>query len=632
MKIRIKSLETTEGYLQNAPVSFADGLTCIIGARGTCKSTIVETIRFLYTHASDDLATDINDNVGESTRGLLKATLGTGTARCLAHAVDASAHVSELRLERTIDSQRTRIYRDDVLDTSPDELRLEVYSQGELVKIAENPEHRLKLIDRPHASQIRQLQAQVRSLQSQVTELGMRILSLRIELQEDAQTLSPLRELETQLTEVRRERPTLGPEIELERGQYEIRERLLSRSRTTLQSFASLFSSLLPSFPTAESVLALTEELEEINAKPASDLAKGLRSLSSIANQLQERQAAANVLATELHASIAALRQVFDEHNQRYRDLRRDQQALSAGLEREDRIVNQIRQLQQVAVESEHRERLLHELLQQRMNLRRGIEEHLDQIFQLRLSEISRIERDVGHEVTLQIVQGAQSRTLIESLVEIMQGTRLKRQRDIAERIAELLSPADFVDIIEQGDTARLARIASLDDGQASRIINHCQDSMQKTLNLETIVPDDQLRINMNVDGEARPIEKLSRGQMATALLPLILRPADYPLLFDQPEDDLDNRFIFKHLVSRIKELKTQRQLVFVTHNANIPVLGGADQVVVMTMENASLANVPEQGSVDQMRQPIIDLLEGGLTAFEERRRRYAKATEKTNA
>ena len=46
--------------------------------------------------------------------------------------------------------------------------------------------------------------------------------------------------------------------------------------------------------------------------------------------------------------------------------------------------------------------------------------------------------------------------------------------------------------------------------------------------------------------GQPKPVETLSRGQRATALLPIILRPLPYPLLFDQPEDDLDNSFIFK--------------------------------------------------------------------------------------
>ena len=115
---------------------------------------------------------------------------------------------------------------------------------------------------------------------------------------------------------------------------------------------------------------------------------------------------------------------------------------------------------------------------------------------------------------------------------------------------------------------------------------------------------------------EALPLE-------ATALLPLILRHAEFPLVFDQPEDDLDNRFIFNELVARIRDLKRTRQLEFVTHNANIPVLGNADRVIAMSMATARLAAPPTAGTIDEMRKPILDILEGGADAFRERRKRY---------
>jgi hypothetical protein len=69
--------------------------------------------------------------------------------------------------------------------------------------------------------------------------------------------------------------------------------------------------------------------------------------------------------------------------------------------------------------------------------------------------------------------------------------------------------------------------------------------------------------------------------------------------------------------------LKTKRQLVFVTHNANIPVLGDADRVIVMSMENPTKAAKPHTGTVDEMKDAILALLEGGAEAFRQRQRRY---------
>src|SRR4029077_5675482 len=103
---------------------------------------------------------------------------------------------------------------------------------------------------------------------------------------------------------------------------------------------------------------------------------------------------------------------------------------------------------------------------------------------------------------------------------------------------------------------------------------------------------------------------------MATALLPLILRSADYPLIFDQPEDDLDNRFIYKTLVEIIRKLKLERQLIFVTHNANIPFLGEAEKIVVMQMETPLTAGAPVCGAIDEVKEHVLNLLEGGKEAF----------------
>jgi ABC-type cobalamin/Fe3+-siderophores transport system ATPase subunit len=65
----------------------------------------------------------------------------------------------------------------------------------------------------------------------------------------------------------------------------------------------------------------------------------------------------------------------------------------------------------------------------------------------------------------------------------------------------------------------------------------------------------------------------LSRGQKCTALLPIFLARRDNPLIIDQPEDNLDNHFIFETVVNAVQRMKRRRQMIFITHNANIPVL-----------------------------------------------------------
>lgn len=74
----------------------------------------------------------------------------------------------------------------------------------------------------------------------------------------------------------------------------------------------------------------------------------------------------------------------------------------------------------------------------------------------------------------------------------------------------------------------------------------------------------------------------LSTGQKCNTILPILLLDSDNPLSIDQPEDNVDNSFVFDSVVKNVRQVKRRRQLIFVTHNPNIPVLGGAEKVVVL--------------------------------------------------
>ena len=98
----------------------------------------------------------------------------------------------------------------------------------------------------------------------------------------------------------------------------------------------------------------------------------------------------------------------------------------------------------------------------------------------------------------------------------------------------------------------------------------------------------------------------------------------------DQPEDDLDNRFITEGIVPRMREEKQRRQFIFSTHNANIPVLGDAELIVGLSAageaDRGQARVVPEHtGSIDSpsVRELVEEILEGGREAFERRRRKY---------
>lgn len=153
--------------------------------------------------------------------------------------------------------------------------------------------------------------------------------------------------------------------------------------------------------------------------------------------------------------------------------------------------------------------------------------------------------------------------------------------------------------------------------------------STKQVMGLETIDLEDQIDLQLNVshDGEVyRSLHQLSTGQQRTAILHLLLLDNPDPLIMDQPEDNLDNAFIAERIVRELRNAKTERQFIFATHNANIPVFGDAEWIGVFTAtENHAKLGTEAQGSIDvpAIRDAAARILEGGKAAFLQRQEKY---------
>ena len=126
-------------------------------------------------------------------------------------------------------------------------------------------------------------------------------------------------------------------------------------------------------------------------------------------------------------------------------------------------------------------------------------------------------------------------------------------------------------------------------------------------------------------DGTYRRIDELSGGQRVSALLSLLLETADdRPLVVDQPEDELDNRFLFDTVLPALKKLRGRRQVIMATHNANVVVNGDADMVIQLAA-TARRGWVACFGAIEEptVRDAIVRTVDGGEEAFRLRRRKY---------
>jgi hypothetical protein len=618
-RVRIISVATNSGFLADAPVTFADALTCIIGGRGTCKSTLVESLRFAFDSGGVEL-----DKI-TAPNGVITQTLGSGSVRCAVQIVGDDGAVEDYVLERETGSS-PRTYFADTNTSAGDRLigRLEVYSQNSLQQIAGSggAHLRLRLIDRPNSDAIDDHLKQVERQTGELRLLGNESRTLRLEVAKLELQIRELPPLRADLGRTLDERPAITSVIEQQHEAYLSRRRISE----TLADFAALQTQISADFKSvlsdANSFQAIRERLIALGPIDPSILSI----LDSADSALRGIEASVETFeSVPVQATIRTLSDEYATLDRSYLDLRQQEQQLTASLKKEDQLRHRLAELEGIerAVAQLRAEQTVIE--SRRREIRASVAERRDAIFQLRVAEADRINQDFGEVVILTMRRATHSEPYVDKINTLLIGSRIRGQEDISRELAERFSYVDLLSLVEAGDALRIANDLGRDLGQMTRVVSYLRDHPD-LYSLESADVEDSLDITMFDRGEQKRVEDLSGGQRATALLPLILRDAPYPLVIDQPEDDLDNSFIFDVLVKKVRDLKYRRQLIFVTHNANIPVLGDAESIVVMHMATATKAAQPIIGSVDSCKAEILHLLEGGEEAFRSREQRYGLA------
>ena len=130
-----------------------------------------------------------------------------------------------------------------------------------------------------------------------------------------------------------------------------------------------------------------------------------------------------------------------------------------------------------------------------------------------------------------------------------------------------------------------------------------------------------------NQMGDEIPFEDASAGQQATALLNVLLNQDGFPLIIDQPEDDIDNRAIEK-IIKNLWNSKKHRQIIISSHNANLVVNGDSELVICCDYNetsNQTKGQIKYEGSIDkkEIRNEITSIMEGGERAFKLRKEKY---------
>jgi PHP family Zn ribbon phosphoesterase len=608
-------------FLDGVRVPVNAELNCLIGGKGTGKSTVIESIRYAF-----DLPFRTRD-VEAAGRDLLEHAFRSGSKVSVIVETDAPARTRYI-VERT--APHAPVVRDAFgeprPDLSPESLaRPCIYGQKEIFGIAQDARARLEMLDGFARNDLRDVGERELALLDRLAENARVILDAQRRIDDAEARLSELPNLEEWRARFRR---AGFEELLRERRQLEREERLLDRARESLtereqaldllQSDTSGAPSLDDNDGTPNSDL-LAEASRILTAVSDSwgaavdrlrgDITTAEDRLQNVRSRWKERRDARR---TEFDRALRELQERMPEVDpERYLDVERRIEQLTP-------LRKALKTLRQRIVEARsERERLLIELSEVRGEKHRARRRAAD-----RLNEA--LAGSVLVELTYQGDRGG----FLQRLTALKSGARTDSLRRMVEDPA--FSVADFARHAREGT---LSGKYGLPAAQANTLERSVDEQILQELEVMELPDRVQLFLDVALGADKRdyrPLERLSPGQKSTAILLLVMLESRDPLLVDQPEDDLDNRFIYDDIVKRLREAKKSRQFLIATHNANIPILGDAEQIVALDAQERQSGSVRgfvrARGSIDnvEVRSAAEHILEGGHEAFELRRKKYS--------
>ena len=617
----MSGLTISGGFLDGQDFQWPENLTCLIGARGTGKTTVLELLRF----ALDALPDGDSDPQGRRrVESLVERNLQGGTVEVT---VETGAGVRYL-ISRTTGEAPVVLTADrkptDITLRSGGIFAADIYSQNEVEAIADRPLAQLDLIDRFDRDDIAAASRWLMDVGSKLDSNAAAVLPLKERIAALAEELGTRRGIEDRLAALTAQSGGGGAEINRAHAHRSLRDRerrAVSGAEQLLAKLHGQLGGIGDQFAAGAEALFGPDVLSGPNASVMAEIREAVLACGRNVERLlhgaaecvsQAREALAEPAGT-LDANHAEQEAAFQTM------LKKHQAAQGQAAERTrlERVRNDL-----MAKEQQHRQAQveLKKLSAERQKLLDRLSELRDERFALRQAVAERINEELGPAIRVTVHQAGNVDAYRALLEDALRNARV-RQSQVADRLSQTLTPADLVDVVRRKDAESLMR-SGINAEQAQKAITALAEE-EVLLELEAVELADLPRIELK-DGELyKDSSALSTGQKCTVILPILLLDNDNPLLVDQPEDNLDNRFICDTIIKTIRRIKARRQLIFVTHNPNIPVLGDAERVFVLESDGAR-GWVKARGNVDECKGEIVTLLEGGEDAFRRRQQRYA--------
>lgn len=620
---RIVGAQLEGGFLTGQIVQFSQNLNCIIGGRGTGKSTIFESIRCIAGGSSGSKI--IDSEVWPESLHLFWQDRAGQQHYLLRQKECATVNVDN-----------------DLL--GPTEFEVDCFGQGEAAKISyeaqTDPLALLRYLDRfvdlREASkaedgapeQLLTLQSKIEKAEQQVELIPQHERLLATTQQQLAALRKPevkeLIDLHRQLATERELRTQIVANLEEAKEGVE-RE----GSKEPIQNIRELSNTAERTVGLAEfqSILEGAAALESALAAADAQIRTGLTGFETIVtaqiSSWKRKESEAQKKIDEKRRELEALKVQFD-------------MSYIAKLTRDEATHQQnIRNLNTWKPQLEALKKQRGEVLKERWIARERVATLRDAFGRKASQTLAEALSDL--KVSLKYTRNAYSPDAVNQIIQTMGGRTNQQHR--ATYLVEGLTVPELLQAIYRNDSRPLVALRTEDGAEifdrpeAKAIIEKLSAPAMKFALERAMLHDlPRLRVTKAVpDGAGgtrhivRDFAKLSLGQQQSVLLALILSSdTDRPLIIDQPEDNLDGEFIYSTLVPVLRRAKERRQVVIVTHNPNVAVLGDAELILVMKAAN-DYGQIVARGSIDDphTRDMACAILEGAREAFLPRARMY---------
>lgn len=613
----------------------------IIGGRGAGKSTVLESIRVAMRQdqkleiEAPDVKTKLEKFLRHSDAGgvLLDDT------RIL---LELYRHSQKYQLEWRANGEGSILkyfedgqWKDGDLGQVQERFPVSIFSQRQISELAENPNALLEIIDLSDQVKKSEWRSRWDKCQNRYLQLHARMREILRQLQDTVNVRTKLNDIENDLKEYE------------EKGHGEILKQFqkFSQQKNGLvqDSFFDSISNQLAEFATNmelsdfpshlfDTADVATNEMEKIHADTANELNNLAQAISSIAQRVVvlKQQYAAKTNSSQWHSALQANALAYTGLIGQYREkgntidisyygnLVQQRSILQHQLKNTESFVNEANML--VA----EKEQLENEFISLRAELFEARKKFIDDVVGANpfvrmelvpFGDCSGIEKEYREILNIEKDTFAGSIYDEENCKGLLYD--LKNWKGNFTEIPQLVEQikAKTIDIASGmiGNNTHF--------GKKLKTIYERQPANFDQL--ATWWPEDKLVVKFsrgNGNRNFEVLEKGSVGQKSAAILAFLLSHGDNPLIIDQPEDDLDNTLIYDLIVRQILHSKDTRQIIIVTHNANIVVNGDAECVHVLKFNDGQI-RMDHEGSLGniKVRDSVCTIMEGGREAFESR-------------